>query len=52
MRRQASGEAALSVTDPTGKLEEVEIAAGLKRMTVKLPRGDAAGATVTRTIKL
>lgn len=52
MRRQDSGEAALSVTDPTGKLEEVEIAAGLKRMTVKLPRGDAAGATVTRTIKL
>ena len=52
MRRQDSGETALSVSDPTGKLEEVEIAAGSRRMTIELPRGEAAGATVTRTIRL
>lgn len=52
MRRQDNGETAFSVSDPTGKLEEVEIATGSRRMTVDLPRGDAAGATVTRTIRL
>jgi hypothetical protein len=52
MRRQDNGETALSVSDPTGKLDEVEIAAGSRRITIDLPRGEAAGATVTRTIRL
>jgi chondroitin AC lyase len=50
--REKNGETALSVADPTGKLEKAEITLGLRQMTIPLPRGDQAGATVTRTIKL
>ncbi len=52
LRRQENGETALSVSDPTGKLDQVEVSAGSQRLKIELPRGDAAGATVTRTIRL
>lgn len=52
LRREKSGETALSVADPTGKLEQAEISIASRQMTIPLPRGDQAGATVTRTIKL
>lgn len=52
LRRERNGETALSVADPTGKLEQVKVTIGSRQMTISLPRGDQAGATVTRTIRL
>ena len=52
LRRGKNGETALSVSDPTGKLEKAEITVGSRQMTIPLPRGDQAGASVTRTIRL
>lgn len=52
LRRGTNGETALSVSDPTGKLEKAEITVGSRQMTIPLPRGDQAGASVTRTIRL
>jgi len=51
LRSEKNGETALSVADPTGKLEKAEIAIGSRRMTIPLPRGEQAGATVTRSIR-
>lgn len=51
LRREKSGETALSVADPTGTLEQAMISIGSRQMAIPLPRGDQAGATVMRTIK-
>lgn len=52
LRREKSGETTLGVADPTGTLEQAEISIGSRQMAIPLPRGDQAGATVMRTIKL
>lgn len=51
LRREKNGGVLLGVSDPTGKLDEVEISTLAGRATIVLPRGDEAGATVTRTIR-
>ena len=51
LRRQSNGETALSVSDPAGRLDQVEISAGSRRWNIELPRGERAGATVTRNIR-
>jgi chondroitin AC lyase len=52
LRRTGLREAELSVADPTTKLERLEVRVGGKKFDFELPRGDRAGATVTRKIGL
>jgi chondroitin AC lyase len=51
LRRGTGGALELSVSDPTTKLAEVKVSVGSQHLTVVLPQGESAGATVTRTIK-
>jgi len=50
LRRPGLREAEVSASDPTTKLERLELSVGRHRLDLELPRGDRAGATVTRKI--
>lgn len=52
LRRTSLREGELSVADPTTKLERLEVRVGGKKFGIELPRGDRAGATLTRKIGL
>ncbi len=50
LRHPSLREADVSASDPTTNLERLELSVGTHRLDLALPRGDRAGATVTRKI--
>ena len=50
IRRDKSG-LAISVSDPTQKLESLALTLNGERIALSLPRGEEAGRTVTRMIQ-
>jgi hypothetical protein len=51
LRRDPAGALKISVSDPTTRLAEATISVGSQGLTIPLPQGESAGATVTRTLR-